>query len=154
MKTHLHGVLMPAIFCIVVLAAAFSFNNMLLKPAYALTLEKPLADTAQEARAHRLFQNIRCMVCDGQALAGSDAEHAIDMRIFIRQMIENGAEDTAIYDYFSARYGEQALLVPPKQNDTLLLWFAPLLFFSIGMIGWIWARKKSLMEHDKGNADE
>ena len=103
----------------------------------AVTIEKPLPDRAQEARAQALFAELKCVVCEGQALAESDAPLAIDMRQTIRTMLTQGASDAAILAYFSTRYGDGILLTPPMDETTMILWLAPLLTLLIGL-GCIW----------------
>lgn len=93
--------------------------------AQAVTLEKPLANTAQEARAQVLFETMRCVVCEGQPLAESDARHAVDMRASIRNMIASGDSDDAIYSFFRARYGDEIFMRPPAHGASLGLWLAP-----------------------------
>lgn len=131
---------MKHLFLIALLSAMSLF--LLASHSYALTLEKPLANTALENRAQALFETVRCMVCDGQALASSDADHAVDMRRFIRHMITEGNSDAEIYSYLISRYGEEALLLPPKASNTLILWVAPLLFTLIGLFCWLFARRR------------
>lgn len=122
---------------------AMLFGLIQPQPSQALTLEEPLPSATHEARARALFKTIRCMVCDGQALSSSDAEHALDMRRFIRHMITDGKSDAEIYHYLTARYGEEALLIPPKASNTLILWLAPLLFFAIGTGCWLFAKNRA-----------
>lgn len=100
--------------------------------AHAVTIEQPLADMAKESRARAIFSELKCVVCEGQALAESDAALAQNMRGQIREMITEGKSDTEIFEFFVARYGKQVLLNPPLESATILLWSAPLLFLLIG----------------------
>lgn len=104
--------------------------------AQAITLETPLPDAAQEARAQALFADMRCVVCESQPLAESDARHAVDMRATIRQMIAHGDSDASIHDFFQSRYGDAVFMRPPTRGAALPLWLAPfiMLTFGIGLL--------------------
>ncbi len=90
----------------------------------------------QESRAHKLEQEIRCVVCQNAPLSESTADMAADMRALIRERIEAGDSDTQIRDFFRARYGEFVLLRPSFEPQTWLLWGAPgiLLLGGLGAI--------------------
>lgn len=96
--------------------------------ASAVTIEPRLADAAQEDVAQRVIAQLNCVVCEGQALADSDATFAREMRAEIRRMAEEGQSETAILHYFEQRYGARILLTPPLEGSTALLWLAPALF--------------------------
>lgn len=105
--------------------------------AHAMLLETPLADPAQEAAAQALFHELKCVVCEGQALADSNADFAADMRAQVRRMLESGQSPADIRQYFSSRYGDQVLMTPPMAARTYLLWFGPLLvLLAGGLILW------------------
>lgn len=101
-------------------------------PAWAITIETPLADAAKEREAHALFRRLKCVVCEGQALAESDATLARQMRAEIRRLVLEGKSSNEIQDYFVARYGRDVLLDPPLTATTVLLWCAPLLVLGVG----------------------
>ena len=98
---------------------------LLTEPAYGLSVDSALPDAAQEARARHLFSEIRCVVCQGEAIADSPAEVARDMRAAIRQQIAAGESDPAIKEFLVSRYGEGVLMRPPLQPSTYLLWLGP-----------------------------
>lgn len=102
--------------------------------AHAVTIEQPLDDPRLEQRARAVFSELKCVVCEGQALAESDAPLARDMRGHIRTMIADGKSDTEIFAFFVTRYGKQVLLNPPLETATILLWTAPLLLLLIGVL--------------------
>lgn len=102
--------------------------------AQAVTIEKKLADPAQEQIAQTVIHQLKCVVCEGQALADSDATFAREMRAEIRRMASTGDSAATITEYFRSRYGTQILLTPPMQASTLPLWFAPLLLVVMGGI--------------------
>lgn len=112
-------------------------------PAYALVLEPTLADPAQEATAQALFRDMKCVVCEGQSLADSDATFAVQMRAHIRRMLDQGATAHNVRDYFVERYGEQILLTPPLHRHTALLWAGPVLLVLAGsLVLWRSTRRK------------
>jgi cytochrome c-type biogenesis protein CcmH len=94
-------------------------------PAHAVTIERPLRDPGNEARAQALFHQLRCVVCEGQPLSESDAPLALDMRKTIRDMIQQGQDEQAIIAHFTMRYGDAILLRPPANRYTWLLWAMP-----------------------------
>lgn len=87
--------------------------------------DRPLPDAAQEARAQRLFDDIRCVVCQHEAIADSPAGIASDMRGLVREQIAAGKTDKAIREDLVRRYGDFVLFKPPVRIGTWLLWFGP-----------------------------
>lgn len=102
--------------------------------AFALTVDTPLADPAQEARAQTLFHEIRCVVCQSESIADSPAQVAADMRRLIRSRIKAGDSDAAIKSYLVSRYGDYILMTPPLKRATWLLWFGPLIVLAMGLL--------------------
>ena len=90
----------------------------------------------QEDRAHKLEQEIRCVVCQNAPLSESTADLAGDMRALIRERIAAGDSDAEIRAFFRARYGEFVLLRPGFEPGNWLLWGAPaaLLLGGVGAI--------------------
>jgi len=101
----------------------------------------PLADTAAEARARALMREIRCLVCQNQAIVESDAKIAYDLRIFVRAQVSEGVSDDAIKADLVARYGDWVLLSPPVDTRTVMLWLSPLLLLLLGLGLWIFQRR-------------
>jgi cytochrome c-type biogenesis protein CcmH len=98
----------------------------------------PLADTQlpdprQEAAAKALMETIRCLVCQGQSIADSNAELAGDMRALVRQRIAAGEKPAAIRAWLVRRYGAWVSYDPPLDRTTWLLWAAPILFLGLGV---------------------
>lgn len=92
-----------------------------------------LADPAKEAEAKALMETLRCLVCQGQSIADSDAPLAGDMRHEVRTKIAAGESPDAIRKWLVARYGNWVSYDPPFDGATALLWLAPLLFLAIGL---------------------
>ena len=87
--------------------------------------DRPLPDATQEARAQALFKDVRCVVCQHEAIADSPAGVAGDMRRLIREEIAAGASDQAVRDDLVRRFGDDVLFTPPVRAGTWLLWFGP-----------------------------
>ena len=113
------------------LAAAPAWADSLLPPAeYANT---PLEDPRQEARAKALMETLRCLVCQGQSIADSDADMAGDMRAMVRRRIAAGEEPEQIRKWLIGRYGNWVSYKPPVEPVTWPLWAAPILLIGAGL---------------------
>jgi len=97
--------------------------------------DEQLADPAQEQQAKALMETIRCLVCQGQSIADSNAEMAGDMRALIRTRIEAGEKPEAIRAWLIERYGDWVSFKPPLDGLTWPLYLLPLLFLALGV--WI-----------------
>jgi cytochrome c-type biogenesis protein CcmH len=94
---------------------------------------RPLAeDPVLEARLKAMSHELRCLVCQNQTLADSDAPLAEDLRKEIRSQMREGKSDQEVIDYLVARYGDFVRYRPPVNNSTALLWFGPFLLLLIG----------------------
>lgn len=91
----------------------------------------PLTDAELDARVHTLSEQLRCLVCQNQTLADSNAELAVDLRRQIREQLRQGASDEAVKQYLVQRYGDFVLYKPPLRPLTWLLWFGPLLLLIV-----------------------
>jgi cytochrome c-type biogenesis protein CcmH len=97
---------------------------------------RPLADDpVVERRLMEISSELRCLVCQNETIAASNADLAQDLRAQIRGMIEEGKSDADIVDYMVARYGDFVRYRPPVKAITLLLWGGPLLFLVAGIFG-------------------
>ncbi len=110
---------------LLVLMAAPVLAVMLTAAEPPAALDRPLTDTAQEARAQALFKDVRCVVCQHEAIADSPAGVAGDMRRLIREEIASGATDQQVRDDLVRRFGDYVLFTPPVRAGTWLLWFGP-----------------------------
>jgi cytochrome c-type biogenesis protein CcmH len=113
------------------LAAAPALADSSLPPA-ALA-DTQLADPRQERQARTLMEEIRCLVCQGQSIADSDAEMAGDMRALIRTRIQRGESPEAIRAWLIARYGNWVSYDPPFEPVTWPLWALPVLLILAGL---------------------
>lgn len=89
-------------------------------------------DAAEEARFHKLTAELRCVMCQNQSLADSNAQIAVDLRHEVLDLMREGRSDQQIRDFLVARYGEFVLYRPRVSPTTWLLWFGPLLFVLVG----------------------
>ena len=83
------------------------------------------ADPVLEAKVHQIAVELRCLVCQNQTIADSNAELAQDLRNQVREMVKRGDSQEQIIDYMTARYGDFVLYRPPVKNTTALLWYGP-----------------------------
>ena len=90
-------------------------------------------DPADQARFDRLSYELRCLVCQNQNLADSNAELATDLRREIHHMIQQGWSDTDIIAFMMARYGDFVLYRPPVKPTTYALWLGPFLLCAVGL---------------------
>jgi cytochrome c-type biogenesis protein CcmH len=91
-----------------------------------------LPDARQEAQAKALMLTLRCIVCQGQSIADSDAELAGDMRAMVRTRIAAGEKPEAIRQWLIERYGQWVSYKPLVEPLTWPLWFAPLILLGLG----------------------
>lgn len=105
--------------------------------AHAEEAQPVTANPALEKHVMAISHELRCLVCQNQTIADSNAELAIDLRNQVREMIEQGKSDKDIVNYMVERYGDFILYRPPVKSTTWLLWFGPflLLIGGIGILG-------------------
>jgi cytochrome c-type biogenesis protein CcmH len=94
----------------------------------------PLDTPAQTAQFEHLLKELRCLVCQNQDLADSNAELAKDLRKEVYDLVRARKSDQEIIHYLSARYGDFILFKPPLKAVTVFLWFGPLLFIALGFV--------------------
>ena len=124
------------IVALALLGAGPVLADSLLPPAeYANT---QLPDPRQEREAKALMETLRCLVCQGQSIADSDAEMAGDMRAMVRQRILAGERPEQIRAWLISRYGNWVSYDPPLEPATWPLWAAPVLLLLAG----IWISRK------------
>ena len=95
------------------------------RAALAVQPDEILTDPALEGRARALSKELRCMVCQNQSIDDSDAPLAKDLRLLVRERLQEGDSDRQVIDFLVARYGEFVLLKPRLSLHTALLWFGP-----------------------------
>lgn len=117
-----------AMLCTALLLILFSFQ------AFAVTADESFDDPELQARYDRFTRELRCLVCQNQTIADSNAGLASDLRDQTREMLLSGATDEEIVSYMTDRYGDFVLYRPPIKPKTWLLWFAPVLFLLLGIV--------------------
>lgn len=102
-------------------------------------------ETASPERLKRLSEELRCLVCQNQTLADSNADLAVDLKRQIETLLAQGQSDNQIRDYMVARYGDFVLYRPPLQSNTLLLWIGPFAMLAGGgLLWWLIQRRNRL----------
>ncbi len=126
-----------------VLTGGFLLLALVLQPCMAATVEVLDFDSAaEEQRYTALIDELRCMVCQNQNLADSNAALARDLRERTYKMIRGGNSDQEIVDYMVERYGDFVMYRPPLKSTTYLLWFGPLIFLSLAIVTFfVYARR-------------
>ena len=109
-----------------------------------------------EQRIRKLEEKLRCLVCQNQSLADSDAELAKDLRSEVREQVKAGKSDDQIVDFLVQRYGDFVLYQPPFKASTALLWAGPfvLLAAAVAALVVILRRRRSAPEAPALGADE
>ena len=130
----------PLILFMALLLAEPLMADSNLPPAYWANRQLP--DARQEAKAQALMAELRCLVCQGQSIADSDAELAGDMRDLVRRRIAAGDKPSAIRDWLVQRYGTWISYKPTDEPAAWPLWLAPIALLVIG--GWLIRRRIGL----------
>lgn len=146
---RLHVVTLALVVAVVLMALAAA------RPAAAREAAPAAEDPALEARLVRIAAELRCLVCQNQTIADSNADLAVDLRRQTREMLRAGKTDAEIVDYMTARYGDFVLYRPPVKATTWLLWFGPLLLLVAGASGLVWVlRRRARLPDDRFERDE
>ena len=112
---------------------------MLFAGAVLAQAARPLAeDEAVERRLNAIAEELRCLVCQNESLAGSRADLALDLRRQIREQIKAGRSDAEILAYMTDRYGDFIRYRPPLKGTTLALWVGPFLLLAAAAGGLAW----------------
>ena len=128
-------------------------------PRFLLALVCGLAfaqdDAALEKRVHQLSSELRCLVCQNQTLADSNADLAVDLREQVRTLLRQGQSEAQIIDYMTARYGDFVLYRPPLKATTWLLWFGPGVLLAGGIaVLMLVLRHRARMSDERFEPDE
>lgn len=113
--------------------AVFLGTMLLAMQALAIDTGRAFEDPGQQARYEHLIKDLRCLVCQNQSIADSNASLASDLRREVREMMIAGQSDEQIRDFMTARYGDFVLYRPPVSPRTWLLWSAPALLLLGGL---------------------
>ncbi|MFA6053170.1 MAG: cytochrome c-type biogenesis protein [Methylobacter sp.] len=127
--------------------------------AYAGVEYREFANPEQQAAYENLTSELRCLVCQNQTIADSNAELAADLRRQVYEMLQQGKSKQDIAQFMTERYGDFVLYNPPFKLKTGLLWIGPVVFLLIGLVAvFLFARRKkaaaNLHSHaEHGNDD-
>ena len=107
---------------------------LLTSAAFAVDAEDTLADPQLHARYEAINRELRCLVCQNQTIADSDADLAKDLRREVREMLESGQSDEQIRTFMTDRYGDFVLYRPRATGRTWILWAAPGILLLAGLL--------------------
>ena len=116
-------------------AALGSASLAIALAARALDANGQLEDPVLQARFESIAKELRCLVCQNESIADSNAELAVDLRQQVREMLVAGKSDAAIYKFMTDRYGEFVRFAPPLDAKTVFIWGAP--FIMLVVVGTI-----------------
>ncbi|MDP2008147.1 MAG: cytochrome c-type biogenesis protein CcmH [Rubrivivax sp.] len=123
--------------------------------AFAKDAAEASADPALEKRTLAVAAELRCLVCQNQTIADSNADLAVDLRNQVREMLRKGQSEAEIVAYMTARYGDFVLYRPPVKSSTALLWFGPAALLVTGLtILVLVLRRRSRLPADQFEPDE
>lgn len=114
------------------LAALIVMSGFVVGSALAIDTERAFDDPALQTRYETIIRELRCLVCQNETIADSNADLAADLRRQIREMIAAGKTDDEIREFMTQRYGDFVLYRPPFGANTYVLWAAPILLLAIG----------------------
>jgi cytochrome c-type biogenesis protein CcmH len=119
---------------------------------YGIDSQPPFPDPALQARYETLTHELRCLVCQDETVADSNADLAADFRRQIHDMVAEGKTDAEIKAYMVGRYGNFVLYKPPVQSNTALLWAGPflLLLIAFGVVFLVVKRRANQVEEGAG----
>jgi len=100
------------------------------------------ADPALERRTTRLAEELRCLVCQNQSLADSNAPLALDLKEQIREQVKAGRTDAQVVGFMVERYGDFVLYRPPFKATTVFLWAGPFLILAAAVVGLFWTLRR------------
>ena len=140
---------LSALLALLALAALLTLAAAPAGPAAAQTagaVDSADTDPDFEKRVWDIAVELRCLVCQNQTIADSNADLAVDLRSQVRAMLKQGKSQREIIDYMTARYGDFVLYRPPVKQTTWLLWFGPglLLLGGVGTLWWVLHRRSRL----------
>ncbi len=106
---------------------------------------QPFSDSAQEQRFKQLTAELRCVVCQNQSLADSNADLAQNLRDEVRNMVLEGQNNWQIKEFLVTRYGDFVLYNPPVKLKTYVLWAGPLILLIVAMlVAWLLVRRRAM----------
>lgn len=131
----------------------FIFLLMMSQGVYAVD-SRQLADPKQQESYETLTKELRCLVCQNQTIADSNAELAADLRRQVYEMLQQGKSREEIVQFMTDRYGDFVMYKPPFKGKTSLLWIAPVVFLLIGLVTvFFFIRRKKAVVNPNSQAE-
>ena len=121
---------MKKILSLILLVQLFVSASVMAAPIETYKFDSP----ETEKVFHKLSEELRCLVCQNQNIAESNADLAKDLRLEIYTMLQEGKSEDEIVEFMVQRYGDYVLYRPPFKPMTWLLWFGPILIFALGLV--------------------
>ena len=133
MSHRAHAGLLALTLALAVAATPAGFGEASAEPpAAALDAHGQLQDPALQGRFERIAKELRCLQCQNESIADSNADLARDLRRQVREMLVAGKSDDAIFSFMTDRYGEFVRFAPPLSPKTALIWGAPFFMLLLG----------------------
>lgn len=140
--TRSPAALLPSMAMLLSLAISFGCAEA----AESLDANGQLLDVSLQTRFETITKDLRCLVCQNESIADSNADLAMDLRRQVQEMLVAGKSDEAIFDFMTDRYGEFVRFSPPLEPKTLIIWGAPFIMLLLGgVIIFRVARQRSRM---------
>jgi len=114
-------------------------NAVVVRTALGLALLLPMpvvADAVLEDKVQRVASELRCLVCQNDTIAASQAPLAVDLRNQVRRLLAQGQSEAQVLEYMTQRYGDFVRYRPPLKPSTWPLWFMPVLLLLLAGLGW------------------
>ena len=141
--------------CSAPLAALSMALALACSPAAAREAAPASQDPVLEARVMKLAAELRCLVCQNETIAASNADLAVDLRNQVREMLRAGKSDRQVFDHMTARYGDFVLYRPPLKASTALLWFGPPALLGASLLTlWLLLRRRNRLAADQFDPDD
>jgi cytochrome c-type biogenesis protein CcmH len=125
----------------------FALGIAVMGAALAIDSQPPFQDPTLQTRYEALTHEFRCLVCQDETIADSNADLAADFRRQIHSMVAAGRSDAEIKSYMVSRYGDFVLYRPPLQSSTVFLWVGPFLLLLVALaVGWLVVKRRATSE--------
>lgn len=123
---------LSGILVLTLLGTVFLVGIIASNPVFAKQATPMAKDPVLEEKVKAVSSELRCLVCQNQTIADSDAALAVDLKNQVREMLSTGKTEAQVVDYMVERYGDFVRYRPPVNPATMLLWFGPALFLVLG----------------------
>jgi cytochrome c-type biogenesis protein CcmH len=132
MSRQLHAFVLTLSAAFAAVGALAAFGAVAQQTAPTLEDHRQLENPALQTRFERITKELRCLVCQNESIADSNADLANDLRRQVREMLVAGKSDDAIFKFMTDRYGEFVRFAPPLTAKTAFIWGAPFVMLLVG----------------------